>query len=481
MPVEWIPVQLPLKIRLLHDGSHLPITEFEVTRVRGLDLLLGGIAHGGPSHARREAATAGSIAQPITIPCRTLDGTSGELTWHGPSSWAETGTQIDTLKTMASGKASRITFALKDGTPSQVTEWLTNVPSGRIWSQLSVREATTTSKRRRGDTEVEDAFTKRSSAWDHTTVQLDLPSLSLIRFGIARTGEERNLDDVLGPGFLEFCAGPEGLPSDSLRNSVRRSLEFLFGCGFGVLGWSEVDMEGLPLRATLLSPHVAGGFGTPLPPGLLHPQRLDGIDEEILRQFIRKYLAAEQSFDLNRIVWLYLHARNAPLDMTCGYAGAAFEALLRGYYAQPEHERHSRRFSPDRWREIAKLLAGELKSLSEQEDWAPFAADLEGLHARIGDLNGVSGTKLNTLFLDDLHLKHGDVEKKALLSRNDAAHANPLAPEDFADTLAGYRALHTLLARAVFATLGVDVQYFDYSALGFPNRRLSEHQGNGAR
>jgi len=478
MPLDWIPLRLPLTVELPREGAHMPVCEFEVTRGAAQELVLKGTALGAPTpDAGRESPIPGSIDHPIRVECR-FGAYVGELIWRGPKSWSEDGTQLDNLKTTATGMAERIILKQRDGKPNYVTEWLTNVPNERIWSRTTERETKVVNSRRRGDATLEDDSTRRSSARDHLEVTIGLPTLREIRFGVAHPEDKKTVDDVGRPGFLEFTAGPSGLPSDELRNSVRRSLEFLFGCGFGVLGWSECDGKGAALRVGLLYSRLAGGVGAPLPPALLHPQWVDGIDEQVVAGFITSYLDHEQHFDLNRVVWLYLHARNAPLDMAAGYVGAAFEIIRRGYYRLPENEARSRRLSPKAWALVLKSLRTQMDTLCLDDDLKQYASDLEKVKARLGELNQISGTRLNALFLEDLKLGYGDVEEKALHARNDAAHANPLGPEDYVSVLSGYRALHTLLARVVFAALRVDVQYFDYSALGFPNRRLAEHQGN---
>lgn len=473
MPIDWIPIELPLKLELPNKGTHIPVREFDVERDNTGALVLAGVAHGSPIPVPLKQPIPGTIASQQDISCQTSEWRTAELRWHGPTSWKETGTSIETLQTTARGKASRVTVEFNEGTPSRATEWLTGVPSGLIWPRFSDREVETVTRRLRNGTVEERRQSGRSSTLDHAEIATELPTLSRLRLGVV---SQQGRNDVVRPGFLEFSAGPRGLPDDHLRNSVRRSFEFLFGCGLGVLGWSEMDSDSLLIRAAILSSYTPGGAGPPCPPALLHRQWADGIDEQILTDFVVAYLARERELDLNRLVWLYLHARSAPLDMACGYLGAAFELLRRGYYALPEHAPRSRRLPKDKWTQASQVLMTQLELLANQDAWSPFAPDLTAIGKRIGSLNEISGSQLNTAFLTDLKLRHGEVEKRALLSRNDAAHANPLQPDSNLTMLANYRALHTLLARTMFAVLGLSVEYIDYSALDFPHKSLAQQQ-----
>ena len=244
----------------------------------------------------------------------------------------------------------------------------------------------------------------------------------------------------------------------------------------GLLGHCEVDDEGEPVKTTIFSPRVAGGHGTHLQPILLHADRLNYLDENVVASLLKRYLELAEVYEFDRAVWLYLHARNAPIAMASGYVGAAFELLVRGYYERPENTSRSKLMPKPQWKEVSSALRASLETLKERTN-VP-AETLGAVDSAIvsGGLNRVSGTRLNTMFLTDLGIDIGDIERGALQARNDAAHANRLEMSDF-EALCAYRALHTLFARAFFRLLGVDVRYIDYSTEGFPVKELEERQG----
>ncbi len=193
---------------------------------------------------------------------------------------------------------------------------------------------------------------------------------------------------------------------------------------------------------------------------------------------VRRYVDIEHDYNLNGAVWLYLHGRNAPLEMAAGYVGAAFEMLRRGYYERPENESRSRLLPRPRWAELAKKLDATIDSLAQGEDWKDLLGEVAALRKRLPGLNDISGSRLNLLFLKDLDLNYGGAEDRALGARNDAAHANQLDPADNFERLRDYRAAHTLFARGLLAILGVEVRYFDYSSRGYPARDLAQPQGD---
>lgn len=80
---------------------------------------------------------------------------------------------------------------------------------------------------------------------DYAEIALGLPALASLHIGKVAPEHVTEATAIRGPRFLEFHRGEAGLPTAELRHSVRRSLEFLFGCGLGVLGRTESDADGV--------------------------------------------------------------------------------------------------------------------------------------------------------------------------------------------------------------------------------------------
>src|ERR1019366_9107543 len=88
----------------------------------------------------------------------------------------------------------------------------------------------------------------KSFSGDHAELHLQLPTLSRLRIGKSPLSSVTEGVPVEQPGFVEYHAGPEGLPDEPLRHTVRRAFEFLFGAGLGVLGYCELNQSRQPLR-----------------------------------------------------------------------------------------------------------------------------------------------------------------------------------------------------------------------------------------
>ncbi|MCX4240152.1 hypothetical protein [Paraliomyxa miuraensis] len=357
--------------------------------------------------------------------------------------------------------------------PAYITEWIENLPSRGWPAQTKTKQTITTVRTRDGKT-TEKSSTSNRGGFNHVTVEIGHPTLQSIVLGTAGTQDGA----YSRRGFLEFHAGAEGLPAASQRRIVRRSIEFALGTSIAAVGWTEYDRENESLRSSMSHSYLPSRSHHDMPPALFHPRYQDYIDEGIFGAYVRSFLEKNSDYELDRVVWLYFHAQSAPLDMAAVYVGAAYEVLRRAHYKRPENEPRSRLLPKDQWRSLSRAMRdAAMSSPDYDESHRGEGGALGALLSKIGILNEVSGIKLNLLMLDDLGLGHGEIEKSALAARNDAAHANPIAPGEEHDVLKRYRALHTLVARVLFSILGMTVNYRDYSSAGFPFRRLAEEQG----
>lgn len=478
MTHDWFPIPLPSKFEVV-DPTEFGIKANELEVSRSPDLTLGVSLDADGIDSKDEVFIPGTEWKGSSIHLLTQTGKSGALHDYRRT-LASTTTENGHTRSLIVGRAESLSVVFAKSDPLTIVEWLTNVPD-LLWTRLTERAERITTTRRRKEATAEDVRNRKSASQDHMEIQLKQPTLSVVRIGVVPAQFVTEGLPIEHPGFIEYHRGPEGLPDVELRRTVRRAFEFLFGGGLGVLGCSELDWNAQPLTVCVTSACVAGGFSRRHAPALLHEDRHNGLDEELVSRLVGRYVELESDYDLNQAIWLYLHSRNAPLEMASGYVGAAFELLCRGYYKLPANESRSRLFPNRLWEAVAKHFNTAVDGLTPSEDTLEdrnrLAEDLAEVKKRVGSLNAVSGSRLNLLFLTDLGLNFGDTERRALAARNNAAHAKQMAPPAPFATLEGYRALHTLFARALFALLGVPVRYFDYSSDGFPVREVTQGQG----
>lgn len=475
MNFEWLPFSLPRTLTLRVSGSSGVASDIiTVSRNEDLKLIIESDAPGG--YELEEKVIPGTRSIGATLP---LISPRGEI-----SGYKRTGQRTESKgerkHSYVNGQADALSvvYSLDDKIEcGAMTEWVVNMPQ-RLWGRSTERQKIKTSRRQRDDSKMEDTSEVEMGGTDHICLKLDLPTLESVLVGTVPREFVEDMFKPAGPGFIEYRRGPAGLPDDSLRRTVVRAMEFLLGSGLGVLGRSEFSADGRVLRAEFSSAYIPGGAGSGHRPALLHPQGwLDGLDETIIAPILKRFIELEQSYSLNRAIWLYLHGRSSPLEMAAGYLGAGFEILRRSYYEQPDNEKRSRLMPKDRWQIVGRGIRDLFASLAHRESLSDLSNELHEVEIRLGELNRVSGKKLSKLFFADLGLQYGEIEERALQARDDAAHAMPYNVTEGFEKLKAYRALQTLFARVLLRLLSAQVYYFDYSAEGHPLRRIHEQQG----
>ncbi len=84
---------------------------------------------------------------------------------------------------------------------------------------------------------------------DYIRIDLGLPNLESVLIGTVPSECVAEGLKIEGPGIVEYRRGVSGAPDESLRRTVIRAMEFLFGSGLGVLGRSEFSSDGRLIRA----------------------------------------------------------------------------------------------------------------------------------------------------------------------------------------------------------------------------------------
>lgn len=475
MNFEWLPVPLPQDFTLRIPGSiGVASDTVKVIRSASLELVIEADANGDVEDDAK------------AVPGTQVTGATLQLAFHrGEISGYKrlhnkTQTRGGQKHSYVRGKADTLSVVYNPDTEVEcgtIIEWLANVPA-RLWERSTERQRVITTRRQRDGVDREDNDKSEGGDTDFIRIELGLPNLESVLIGTVPSEFVTEGLKIEGPGFVEYRRGASGLPDESLRRTVIRAMEFLFGSGLGVLGRSEFSSDGKLIRVEYATAYIPGGVGSGHRPALLHPGgRVDGLDETTVTPILRKFIELEPCYHLNRAVWLYLHGRNSPLEMAAGYLGAAFEILRRAFYEQPENKARSRLMPKDRWQLVGKEVRKLLADLAQGEALREFSNEIWEIERRLAELNKVSGTKLSKLFLSDLRLQYGDVELQALQARNDAAHALPFNPAEGFEKLRSYRSLHTLFARVLLRVLTAEVYYFDYSTVGHPLRRLETQQG----
>ena len=471
---EWLCIETPRAYAVLEgEAIGFPATTVKLHRDDSYQLL---VTAQGPGRVARSTGVAGT---PVETSQLVLEYSIGqELVIEGYYSATGTTTHNfqDGESTILQGSAHAVIVRFSDRPVNRIVLWLCNLPDDILWPDKTERTRTESHTRERtGQALSESPHRNESFGRDHAQLTLNLPTLSAVWVGYIDSTGVPAATEVVSPGFVEFIAGSEGLPSTELQHTVLCALGHLFGGGLGVLGRTELDGDASVVRATLENPYAAGN-GQGQKPYLLDERSSNSLDSRRVEAFLRSYIDHQESFNLNRVVWLLHHSAAATVDMASSYAGVAFEVLRSRFFKQPENRSESNLLDSDHWGALCEKLESTILDELTADTESHIREAYELVSSGLSGLNYVSNQALNLRLLDSLRLNFGKVEENALQSRNRSAHGAPIRPGEERIWVVRAAALQTLTCRVILALLGLNWNYRDYASVGFPLRRLRDAQ-----
>lgn len=477
--LEWERWDFPLELYAPSKGTPLPPNSTVVVE-RGDDLSLHLTATSGAAPVVSPAPAVGSLSTGEAFELATAAGNAvkvdgffirnvGRSDLGTPS---ETHTVEGSLESVRAGDLHSGAYRVL---------WLANMRADEwIWPFTTTRSVDGTFRRSRpyqDDATVQPPFANESFSRGHVSFEVGLPRCATVTIG--RPSREHAPEELL-PGMICLHEGPDGAADEEFSLRVQRVVGFCIGRATAVMGATTYGTNWVPVGVESRSAYLPRGPASfqqsSSPPAPLAGFK-QGIDPARMRAAIVGMLRNYDALNLGQVIWQYQHALEAPPDMTPSYLRAAFEALRRAYFQDPARQSKTQLLPRPLFAKLRDGMKNTLRALRETHDFVPHSDTLDMIENKIDHLNQQPLARQTTLFLDELGLEWGDVEKDALRVANEGAHGRGMTPEIV--DLFQYRthALQALVSRAVLAAAGATETYFDFSTLGEPERNLREPLG----
>ncbi|MBN1839809.1 MAG: hypothetical protein JW802_07190 [Campylobacterales bacterium] len=283
---------------------------------------------------------------------------------------------------------------------------------------------------------------------------------------IGKCTKQNKLHDM-GSGFILY----KGTPSEKKRRKIRDCLSYALDRYIVYLGyttyndnWKWLDFKairGYSINNAVYNIHT-------LPPTPLCPKNVNGIDNKLIMRLVNALHKHYDELELQHILWLYWHARCAPIHMAAVHYGGAIEFLIDNYI----------KIHPTKFK----------KSILEKDNWATlfnkakeildtFNIDQttkEILKNKISNLNQMPYTLKEKQFLDLLQIKFTNIEKSAWQQRNHAAHGKKTESDKTISLIREVKILRNILNRFILQITQGSDKYIDYYSIGHPRRNLTE-------
>ena len=342
------------------------------------------------------------------------------------------------------------------------SDWFINGPESFVGGRWTKRRrvATFTRDREIGGVSTLEAPSGGGSA-DHCLVDA-----GRVRFSFSRVPQ------CIAPdwcrAFSIDYAAP--LPDDDTRDGVAELVSFVVGRRLMPIGSTTFDEEGWAVEEEAWNPWgqdveriCRRPDSAPLPSD---PANV----EDVLARLVPLYLELRQSLHLQDALLSYWLADEAFSGIDLTIYASALEALKQPWLKSKS--RSLGQYMPEA--EFKERLSVQLQALKERID------ELQLPLAIMNKMNAAWRMGANeqlAAFLDELPVRIGPAEKRAIKARNAPTHGGLKAGADFRALTRHAHAYRVLFVRSFLKVLGYDGAYVDRVALGHPSRHSDEPAG----
>jgi hypothetical protein len=297
---------------------------------------------------------------------------------------------------------------------------------------------------------------------------IDVGSLQFL-ITIVPKGLQPNWSTSLG---IEYREDFGGIPDRIIRETISEIVSFFIGRQLLNIGYSSYTNTGEPIDHVAFSPwgnNVIHLCQIPdYPPCNFKPTDMKAF-ESTLSKATSIYLKIREDLQLKDVLWRYWIARNNPIDTNLPIFSSSVESLSNSWF-KSKNSKTQGEYLPKK--EFDKLLE---KDFSQMEKKLESQEYKDRIINRMKNTYQMGANERIDFFFNEISLPLGDIEKKALKSRNKMAHGHLIETEKQKnEMIVTTESYSTLFHRLILKILGYSGNYIDRSSKGFPDRKIDE-------
>ncbi|MDD4497058.1 MAG: hypothetical protein PHV51_02725 [Methanosarcinaceae archaeon] len=359
-----------------------------------------------------------------------------------------------------------------DSETSWLAEWYLNGPNRITFPQNTIREMDKVSRQRiTVDISVEDAVDLCENL-PKMNKDFMFINTELTKFIIAK------VPDTFGPDWsenicIEYNKQFGEIPDFEQREAISEIVSFVLGRQLLFVGLTKYDHNGQKLESLAKS-----SWGKTYS-RFVYQSRQDSpfnfdyrsfVDnerkiEDILCDLVPKYLVSRNDLNLRDALWSYWISRTMPIGTNLPVLSSALEIIMKAWFKSQNSENKAV-YMPNK--EFKYLLKEEFQNIERKLDGFDFKNIILN---KLYYSNQMSGNKKYELFFEEIGLKTGSIEKRAMKARNSMAHGDK-GNDKLIEMIKSTYAYETLFHRVFLKVLGYEGNYVDRSTIGYPEKHI---------
>lgn len=277
---------------------------------------------------------------------------------------------------------------------------------------------------------------------------------------------------------IEYRKSFGEIPKEEERKCISEIISFIIGRHLILVGSTEYNVDGFPLRQIALSPWYSNAMHICQKPDyapidLSFKDREWNKIERILGSIIPTYLKLREELNLTHALWRYWISKDSPIGANLPILAAGIEMIAQAWFLSKESKIKGVYMDKDKYDE---LLKDEIENISDK---LSKVNNGEKMLNKIKNAYNLGSNDRLLLFINEIGLKIGAVEESAIKARNLMAHGYvPKDDREWDEMIQKTYVYDTLFNRVVLKILGYEGNYIDRSVVGWPERHIDSPMGS---
>jgi hypothetical protein len=340
--------------------------------------------------------------------------------------------------------------------------------------------------------ELENKILKERRIW----VDFAYISTEYVKFIIAEVPKE------FGPSWsenicIEYRKNLGPIPNSEQRRAISEIVSFVLGKRLLHVGYTKYGNDGEFLEKLAISPWGNYYSRYACPKSDFQPFNF-GIEEftknhkkfeDILCELVPNYLMLRNELGLDKVLSKYWASKDMPIGTNLPTLSSGLETLMDSWFRINKSKSMGSCIPSEEFKKLGYCIAEDIKSIEDKinkfkignekpidlkENSMKYIDVLQNkLKNFFNNLNQMPISKKYEIFFEEIGLKIGQIEKKAIKERNKMAHVRDVHNrEEYREIVQLTYAYQTLFHRAFLKILDYKGNYMDLYTEGLPERHI---------
>ena len=283
----------------------------------------------------------------------------------------------------------------------------------------------------------------------------------------------QSVPDIYGPSWSKNISieykSKWWIPTPEERKKISEIVSFLIGRQLISIGYTKFNKKGKVIEDFVNSPKISEGIHLQeLCKSKFYFSPVNTLEDETFhnlrsyfKELIPKYFALRDDLNLNEVLGKYWLSKAIPNEAEIIILAASLELLFNSWYKSKNSKSQRNFLSKKKFLEVFTEELDRIENKLDTLEWQ-FPDFKKRFYNKLENSNQMGFNASIHFFFKEIGLNIGEIEKKAIQSRNDPVHGHILKTDEIDEIIKMTLAYRTLVNRTILKVLGYNGEYVDY-------------------